>query len=318
MSLIVLVLQNTALSVFMRMSRMSKYPMYVSSTAVVMVETIKLVASIFIYLFLGHGGLAEVVDDIKTCKNWRFTIPAGLYVVQNNLQYISANYLPAQIYQIFIQLKVVTTAILSEKVLGRRHNAMQWAAILSLFAGLSLVQLSLQGASLGGIGELSAAFWYTGVGAVLLSCFTSATAGVYAEKLVKDSSSNLWSLNIQMSFQGVVLAIAACLMKDAKSIARNGGVFFGYNSVVWTTICLQALGGLVIAFVVKSTNSVVKGFATSGSVVLSCLVSYAILRDFAFSAQFVAGAVIVCAAAIAFSLASPTLGSGGKELKKLS
>lgn len=291
----------------MRMSRIRRSPatpLYVSSTAVVLVELIKLMASTLMYLGVDRRDLRPVLHDLRACKHWRLTIPSALYVIQNNLQYVSANYLPAQVYQVLVQLKVVTTALVSEKVLGRRHSRGQWAAIGALFLGLSLVQTSLQGPA--GGPALSAAYRYAGLGAVLASCLTSAAAGVYSEKLVKASSESLWSLNMHMSLQGVLLALAACFLGGDMSRILRGGFFLGYTPVVWTTIFLQAVGGLIISFVVKNTNSVVKGFATSGSVVLSCLVSHCFLHDFSFTSRFVAGAVIVCSSAIAFAVASPT------------
>lgn len=44
--------------------------------------------------------------------------------------------------------------------------------------------------------------------------------------------------------------------------------------------CLQALGGLVIAAVIKYADNILKGFATSLSIILSTLISYLWLQDF--------------------------------------
>ena len=42
----------------------------------------------------------------------------------------------------------------------------------------------------------------------------------------------------------------------------------------------QALGGLVIAAVIKYADNILKGFATSLSIILSSIVSYFLLQDF--------------------------------------
>lgn len=42
----------------------------------------------------------------------------------------------------------------------------------------------------------------------------------------------------------------------------------------------QALGGLVIAAVIKYADNILKGFATSLSIILSTLISYFLLEDF--------------------------------------
>ena len=44
---------------------------------------------------------------------------------------------------------------------------------------------------------------------------------------------------------------------------------------------IKALGGLVIAAVIKYADNILKGFATSLSIILSSVCSYFLLRDFA-------------------------------------
>lgn len=57
-----------------------------------------------------------------------------------------------------------------------------------------------------------------------------------------------------------------------------------YRSCLRTSVSLclfpQALGGLVIAAVIKYADNILKGFATSLSIILSTLISYFWLQDF--------------------------------------
>lgn len=46
-----------------------------------------------------------------------------------------------------------------------------------------------------------------------------------------------------------------------------------YNYAAWMAVLLNSMGGLVVAMVVKYADNVVKGFATSVSIVLTALVS---------------------------------------------
>ena len=55
---------------------------------------------------------------------------------------------------------------------------------------------------------------------------------------------------------------------------------------------MQAAGGLIVAVVVKYADNVLKTFAASFSIVVSCVVS-AILFDFRPNTQFVVGTVLV-------------------------
>jgi UDP-sugar transporter A1/2/3 len=78
---------------------------------------------------------------------------------------------------------------------------------------------------------------------------------------------------------------------NGASVAENG-FFYGYNIWTWTTIFCQALGGLIVAVVVKYADNILKGFATSLSIILSCIASV-FLFEFVVSGAFVIGASIV-------------------------
>lgn len=43
----------------------------------------------------------------------KVAVPSFLYVIQNNLQYIAISNLPAEVYQILYQLKILATAFFS-------------------------------------------------------------------------------------------------------------------------------------------------------------------------------------------------------------
>ena len=64
------------------------------------------------------------------------------------------------------------------------------------------------------------------------------------------------------------------------------------------------MGGLIISVVVKYTSSIVKGFATSASIILSCLLSHYVIRDFEMSFKFFVGAATVCLSAMGYSYIS--------------
>jgi len=57
---------------------------------------------------------------------------------------------------------------------------------------------------------------------------------------------------------------------------ETNGFFFGYTNIVWFVIVLQAVGGLLVAVVVKYTDNILKGFATSASIITSSLLAVAL------------------------------------------
>lgn len=55
----------------------------------------------------------------KPVDLFKMAIPACLYVVQNNLNYIAASNLEGPTYQLMYQLKILTTALFSVIMLNR-------------------------------------------------------------------------------------------------------------------------------------------------------------------------------------------------------
>ncbi len=102
-------------------------------------------------------------------------------------------------------------------------------------------------------------------------------------------------------------------MKDFDVIVEKG-FLHGYNEYVYLTILLAAAGGLIVAVVVKYADNILKGFATSLSILLSCGVSAVVFFDVDFNRQFVTGAMIVLLAVFGYGYSPPSPPSGGKAV----
>jgi UDP-galactose transporter len=116
-----------------------------------------------------------------------------------------------------------------------------------------------------------------GLFAVLVACALSGLAGVTFEKILKDSTSakntTLWVRNCQLSFWSLFPSLfLGVIWKEGDAIAKTG-FFAGYNWVVWTAILFQAAGGVIVALVINYADNIAKNFATSVSIVLSCVAS---------------------------------------------
>jgi len=84
------------------------------------------------------------------------------------------------------------------------------------------------------------------------------------------------------------------------------GFFHGYDAVVWLIVSLQAFSGLIVAVVVKYADNILKGFATSASIVISCVASM-YLFEFHLSIQFVIGSTLVIVATYMYSRYVPVV-----------
>jgi len=271
----------------------------------------------------------KLMKLIFHCDSVHMAVPALLYVIQNNLLFVALANLSVPVYQITNQGKLLTTAICSRIFLNRKLSWLQYLSLLILATGVALVQLSGRSNSSNNNStstpSLESQTQLIGLGAVLLSCFTSSVAGVYFEKVVKSSGGSksnsndddegtkacaVFVRNTQLALWSILMGLIPVLTSDLHVIQKNGGFFQGYNSVVLVVIVCQGLTGLLVGLVMKYADAVLKGFSTSVAVVLATLASFLIWPNHVtLDAFFLLGASLV--------MSSVRLYSNHKNLEQL-
>lgn len=306
LSLILLIVQNTVLVLAMRFSRTntaSDGMLYKSSTAVVMAEVLKLCISTYgVYKERESKGdfLEFAGDELTNPDILKLAVPGILYTIQNNLLFLALSNLEAAVYQVTYQLKILTTAMFSIAMLGRTLSMYQMLALVMLMMGVAMVQLSSTSGG-GNKDRASEGNRLVGVTCVLLACVSSGFAGVYTEKILKHGRVvSLFTRNMQLAVFGIILGLLGVIMNDAVDVFEHG-FFSGYTPIVWLVVIVQAAGGLMIAVVMKYADNILKGFATSISIILSSVLS-SLLFGFSLTLQFVAGTTVVIGAVFLFGV----------------
>ena len=301
---------------------------YFSSTAVFLNEVIKLGVCLTVALYdisqtfspsmTATSLFSTLTSAVFTGDSWKLAIPAGLYTLQNSLQYIALSNLDAATLHVTYQLKILPTALFSILLLGRSLSARKWVALGLLMLGVAIVQIpTADSGTLAPLKDAHSRFYFPrsveeiralgtaataplykrsatyegieedmmlqhprmnaplGFIAAVVACIVSAAASVYFEKVLKESNNppSLWVRNVQLSFYSLFPALfIGVVFVDGEEIAKSG-FFVGYNSVVWTTICIQAFGGIAVALCVSYADNIAKSFATSISILISLCAS---------------------------------------------
>lgn len=311
MSLLVLAIQNAALTLLMKVSR-GPSSGYRPSTVVCTVEVVKMAAALLLEAILSQGlspkrTLLALFADIQAAPSdfFRLAVPAVLYAVQNNLCYLALGHLSALSYQVTYQMKIITTAIFSVALLGKRLGHRHWAALLILTAGVVVAQLSSsQGNSTAG----EEARPWLGFAVLLGNSISSGYAGVYFEQLSKARARSstrqrsLWLQSVQLGCLALPCSLAVAFLGNDRSGILADGFFHGYTRLTWLVIALQALGGLLVAVVIRYADNIQKAFATSLSIVLCSLVSAGLLGH-VLPPGLILGAALVAASVILYAKA---------------
>ena len=119
MSLVTLTIQNALLILSMRYSRVIAGKMYITTTAVLFSEFTKMIVCLGIIFYQQNGLVRKWLYHLheEIVVNWKDTlkmsVPAIVYMIQNNLQYVAVSNLEAAVFQVlyipvnFIALEMV-------------------------------------------------------------------------------------------------------------------------------------------------------------------------------------------------------------------
>ena len=332
-SLFTLALQNALLTIIMHYSRISALPdkTYSAASAVLLNELLKGTISVIIALKRIDSDMHEASQsqtvlekDVGRDPDWRtentgpawirpfhssrirfltrsvlspdcykLAVPAILYVIQNNLQYVAASNLDVATFQVTYQMKILTTAFFSVVLLRRRLSRAKWASLVMLAVGVGIVQIQstvapaisghptassiinkgaaslrseIQAADNIVLSSANLMHPFRGFLAVTLACMTSGLAGVYFEFILKSSSGStpppdLWVRNTQLSLFSLVPAVVPILFTRSGPdgvgwLGRVMGCFNNFNGWALGTVLTQTFGGLITAVVIRYSDNI--------------------------------------------------------------
>lgn len=296
-----LVLQNTFAVVLGRFTRI-KTKTYDINQFILVSECSKLLLSILLEYINSQGQLVSsfrrnVIQQPKGTT--MMIIPALFYLVSNSLLYMALSNLTVPIFQVVYQGKLVITAIFSVFLLDRSISLKQWLCLFVISFGVASIVIDQSRDMVPADNNINIRL---GCLSLLFSCTLSSAASVFFEKMVKsrDTSSldapSLWIRNIQISSFSIMFAIVKLL------ITRDHYLPFlhGFNQWVWLQVALFGIGGLLVSSVIKYADNVLKGLATSLSMIFASLMNVLLFGN-KLTWQFMIGAAVTAMAVFLYS-----------------
>jgi UDP-sugar transporter A1/2/3 len=216
-SLAFFVVMNSVLIIALRFAAVHSNPKdeVISSTEVLFSEMLKFIFSVICCFVIDancsfHAFVNNlkkgIIEDEQQNDLLKLSIPAVLYTVQNNLQYVIES---GTFFLVLYQFKIISTAIFYSTMLSRRISPREWMLILALAIGVGMAESSQSD-----IQYAHHASNIAGIISVTIAILTSGFAGVFFEKIMKDSKSSIWLINLQMSILGVIFGMVSSFLPD--------------------------------------------------------------------------------------------------------
>ena len=191
---------------------------------------------------------------------------------------------------------------------GKRLHRVQLIALVLLMVGVILAQMR-DGRPMGsGGGSASRREVTIGVVATLTIATLSGFAAVYTERVLKHatlqahsmaSNDSLPYMQIQMAAASLLIIGVFAVVCDFSQIVEYG-LWRGFDHRAVTAVASSALGGLIVSAVLKYADSVLKGYATATSVILTGVLS-SVFFGTSLDLHFILAVVNVCCSIALYS-----------------
>lgn len=224
-------------------------------------------------------GISKLIWVITHSK--KMLVLAGIYLGMNILSFVALVYIGAGEFSVCAQLKILTTAGCSVIILGTKLSSTKWRALGLLVVGCILViSPSLELHKESGDSTTQFSMVVFGYGAVLVEVVLSGFASIYFERVVKSTTEvvTIWERNMQLSFYsiiiyGLIIFYECSLLEEKASFGAN------WSKLTLIVSLLGAMGGLLVAAILKYADSILKTLATAGAIVVSTVLGHFLLNS---------------------------------------
>jgi len=273
--LALLVLQNSSKALLARASLKGPNEPYLYSVAVLCGESVKIVVCI-IYLCAKDAAALKLLPaflwESRKDLMLRLAVPAVVYYIQQNLEFVALNHMEAAVFQVFVQMKLITAAVFSVALLKRKLTRIQWISLFLLCVGVSIAQMqapSCDDEPKEGLTDI------VGILATMALVSLSGFAGVYTEKVLKGPA----TADVPFCFLQILLALVSLFLGSVLGLFQDMhligeyGFFHNFNLYTYLTVVVSAAGGLLVAATLKYASSIAKGYAVSVAIVTTGIAS---------------------------------------------
>jgi UDP-sugar transporter A1/2/3 len=268
--LTVLALQNTALILLIKhVTSMRKFP---PTLGVILVEITKLVLCYILEAPRHNYSIHSItITALRDPCLTSYAIPALLYTLQNNLCLVAVSRMGPVEYQVLYQSKILTTAFFSWVVLNKTIRLVQWVSLAVLLLGVCVVAVP---ASSGAVLRTVWRDQLVGMVAIALASLSSGFCGVYMEKITKSRVQKQRSVALQSLGLTIYSLPASIILHSCTHGFNFQGIQHALtNPQIIFLFLMQAGSGFLVGAVIRHSDNVLKGFATSASLVLSAAIA---------------------------------------------
>lgn len=278
---------------------------YNDSLLVLSTELVKMFVSVLLRYYESGEFFPKTLffasDRMQVWKSGAlFAVPALLYAIYNNMTFFNLSALDPGTYQVFMQVRIPITGLLTMVILKTRISVRQWFGLMLLTLGVASKFYS------GGKLDINKTVFF-----VVIQASLSSLAGTYNELVLKkDAWKSIHVQNFFIYFFAVLFNFAIGLLTGASY--SNTDMRLLLDPMVILIVLLGAATGLSASLILKFINVIVKSFGSAFDVLLTAVVAAILLNEPLTKRDVVAAVLVMAATSIYY-----TKGIGSSQYVRL-
>ncbi len=192
----------------------------------------------------------------------QYAVPGFVFFAQNNLSFLALQHMNSSAFQLLMNTRIVSVAILAVVMLGKRMHALEWTSIVLLMVGAMQYQLS-------GCGDDGYKIDTMGlcVMAVIVAC--AAGGNVYTQKVMQRKMDQpLMVQNAMLYVWGVIFNGTNWILSAMPSADHHGAppeLFGDVGGVQVFSMVFYAIYGLSISIILKRFGAITRTFINTAA-----------------------------------------------------
>ena len=199
----------------------------------------------------------------------QYAVPGFVFFAQNNLSFLALQHMNSSAFQLLMNTRIVSVAILAVIMLNKRMHALEWTSIVLLMVGAMQYQLS-------GCGDDGYKIDTMGlcVMAVIVAC--AAGGNVYTQKVMQRKMDQpLMVQNAMLYVWGVIFNGTNWILSAMPSADHHGApveLFGDVGGVQVFSMVFYAIYGLSISIILKRFGAITRTFINTAAICFTALI----------------------------------------------
>jgi len=222
-----------------------------------------------------------------------YLIPAGLYVLYNNLAFVSLQNFEPATYLLLMNIRTVVLGFVYQVFLNTKLSKIQWTSLIILTFACILKEITFpdsakkmaeflennETSSSLPVEDSKSVFDVSIISILILfvQILSSCTANVYNQILLKNKdNADLWIQNLFMYLNGFLLNLLVLVLKSftENSSMTPSSITHNFSAPHLLLILNQTFLGISASMLLKYLNVIIKAFSSAVEMLVSAIAQY--------------------------------------------